>query len=118
MQLWWAAIMEGIHVVTYARPRLWFVRVRKSENISAEAFDFMEEVPRYGETLFAITAVNVPECGRLVTGRIPLAFLTNGEASGSNGVTPPLVAELPKPVHGLLVQAYRPSSVTGHGLVA
>ena len=129
LQLRWTAIRGAINVVNYAPSGLWSVRVRESEKVLLEASDVIGEVQRYWEALYAKRPVNLPAFERLVRAHIPrgvpeewrsvqdytLQDLKNAvrqavaedKAPGSNRVTAALIAELPKPVQGLLVHAYR-----------
>ena len=129
LQLRWTAIRGAINVVNYAPSGLWSVRVRESEKVLLEASDVIGEVHRYWEALYAKRPVNLPAFERLVRAHIPkgvpeewrsvqdytLQDLKNAvrqavaddKAPGSNRVTAALIAELPEPVQGLLVHAYR-----------
>ena len=129
LQLRWTAIRGAINVVNYAPSRLWSVRVRESEKVLMEASDVIGEVQRYWEALYAKRPVNLPAFERLVRAHIPRGVpeewrsvqdyslqdlkdalkqaVANDRAPGSNRVTATLIAELPEPVHGLLVHAYR-----------
>ena len=129
LQLRWTAIRGAINVVSYAPSGLWSVRVRESEKVLLEGSDVIGKVQRYWEALYAKRPVNLPAFERLVQAHIPggvpeewrsvqdytLQDLKDGvrqavaddKAPGSNRVTAALIAELPEPVHGLLVHAYR-----------
>ena len=129
LQLRWTAKGGGINVVNSAPSGLWSVRVRESEKVLLEASDVIGEVQRYWEVLYAKRPVNLPAFERLVRAHIPrgvpeewrsvqdytLQDLTDAvrqavaddKAPGSNRVTAALIAELPQPVQGLLVHAYR-----------
>ena len=127
LQLRWTAIRGVINVVNYAPSGLWSVRVRESENVLLEASDVIGEVQRYWEALYAKRPVNLPAFERLVRAHIPKGVpeewrsvqdytmqdlkdavrqaVADDKAPGSNRVTAALIAELPEPVHGLLVHA-------------
>ena len=129
LQLWWMAIRGAINVVNYAPSGLWSVRVRESEKVLLEASDVIGEVQRYWEALYAKRPVNLPAFERLVRAHIPKGVpeewrsvqdyplqdlkdavrqaVADDKAPGSNRVTAALIAELPEPVQGLLVHAYR-----------
>ena len=129
LQIRWRAIRGAINVVNYAPSGLWSVRVRESEKVLMEASDVIGEVGRYWEALYAKRAVNLPAFERLVKAHIPRGVpeewrsvkdytlqdlkdtvrqaVADDKAPGSNRVTAALIAELPKPVQGLLVRAYR-----------
>ena len=129
LQLRWTAIRGAINVVNYAPSGLWSVRVRESEKVLLEASDVIGEVPRYWEALYAKRLVNLPAFERLVRTHIPRGVpeewrsvqdytlqdlkdavrqaVADDKAPGSNRVTAALIAELPEPVQGLLVHAYR-----------
>ena len=129
LQLRWTAIPGGINVVTFAPSGLWSVRVRESEKLLMEASDVIGEVQRYWEALYAKRPVNLPAIERLVKAHIPRGVpeewrsvqdytlqdlkdavkqaVADDKAPGSNRVTAALIAELPEPVQGLLVHAYR-----------
>ena len=94
LQLRWTAIRGAINVVNYAPSGLWSVRVRESEKVLLEASDVIGEVQGYWEALYAKRPVNLPA-------------VADDKAPGSNRVTAALIAELPEPVQGLLVHAYR-----------
>ena len=105
------------------------MRVRESEKVLMEASDVIGEVHRYSEALYAKRPVNLPDFKRLVRAHIPRGVreewrsvqdstlqdlkdavkqaVANDKAPGSNRVTAALIAELPEPVQGLLVHAYR-----------
>ena len=94
-----------------------------------EASDVIGEVQRYWEALYAKRPVNLPAFERLVRAHIPRwvpeewrsvqdytlqdlkdavrQAVADDKAPGSNRVTAALIAELPEPVQGLLVHAYR-----------
>ena len=94
-----------------------------------EASDVIGEVQRYREALYAKRPVNVPAFKRLVRAHIPRGVpeewrsvqdyilqdlkdagkqaVADDKAPGSNRVTAALIAELPEPLQGLLVHAYR-----------
>ena len=94
-----------------------------------EAWDVIGEVQRYWEALYAKRPVNVPAFERLVRAHIPKGVpeewrsvqdytlqdlkdavrqaVADDKAPGSNQVTAALIAELPEPVQGLMVHAYR-----------
>ena len=123
LQLRWTAIRGAINVVNYAPSGLWSVRVRESEKVLLEASDV------YWEALYAKRPVNLPAFERLVRAHIPRGVpeewrsvqdytlqdlkdavrqaVAEDKAPGSNRVTAALIAELPEPVQGLLVHAYR-----------
>ena len=129
LQLRWTAIRGAINVVNYAPSGLWSVRVRESEKVLLEASDVIGEVQRYWEALYAKRPVNPPAFERLVRAHIPKGVpqewrsvqdytlqdlkdavrqaVADDQAPGSNRVTAALIAELPEPVQGLLVHAYR-----------
>ena len=129
LQLRWTAIRGAINVVNYAPSGLWSVRVRESEKVLLEASDVIGEVQRYWEALYAKRPVNLPAFERLVRAHIPKGVpeewrsvqdytmqdlkdavrhaVADDKAPGSNRVTAALIAELPEPVQGLLVHAYR-----------
>ena len=129
LQLRWTAIRGAINVVIYALSGLWSVRVRESEKVLLEASDVIGEVQRYWETLYAKQPVNLPAFEGLVRAHIPRGVpeewrsvqdytlrdlkdavrqaVADDKAPGSNRVTAALIAELPEPVQGLLVHAYR-----------
>ena len=129
LQLRWTAIREAINVVNYAPSGLWSVRVRESKKVLLEASDVIGEVQRYWEALYAKRPVNLPAFERLVRAHIPRGVpeewrsvqdytlqdlkdtmrqaVAEDKAPGSNRVTAGLIAELPEPVQGLLVHAYR-----------
>ena len=129
LQLRWTAIRGAINVVNYAPSGLWSVRVRESEKVLLEASDVIGEVQRYWEALYAKRPVNLPAFQRLVRAHIPRGMpeewrsvqdytlqdlkdavrqaVADDKAPGSNRVTAALIAELPEPVQGLLVHAYR-----------
>ena len=129
LQLRWTAIRGAINVVNYAPLGLWSVRVRESEKVLMEASDVIGEVQRYWEALYAKRPVNQPAFERLFRAHIPTGVpeewtsvqdytmqdlkdavrqaVADDKAPGSNRVTTALIAELPEPVQGLLVHAYR-----------
>ena len=129
LQLRWTAIRGAINVVNYAPSGLWSVRVRESEKVLMEASDVIGEVQRYWEALYAKRPVNLPAFERLVRAHIPRGVteesrsvqdytlqdlkdavkqaVADDKAPGSNRVTAALIAELPEPVQGLVVHAYR-----------
>ena len=129
LQLRWTAIRGAINVVNYAPSGLWSVRVRESEKVLLEASGVIGEVQRYWEALYAKRPVNLPAFERLVRAHIPKGVpeewrsvqdynlqdlkdavrqaVADDKAPGSNQVTAALIAELPEPVQGLLVHAYR-----------
>ena len=129
VQLRWTAIRGAINVVNYSPSGLWSVRVRESEKVLLEASDVIGEVQRYWEALYAKRPVNLPAFERLVRAHIPRGVpeewrsvqgytlqdlkdavrqaVADDKAPGSNRVTAALIAELPEPVQGLLVHAYR-----------
>ena len=129
LQLRWTAIRGAINVVNYAPSGLWSVRVRESEKVLLEASDVIGEVQRYWEALYAKRPVNLPAFERLVRAHIPKGVpeewrsvqdytmqdlkdavrraVADDKAPGSNRVTAALIVELPEPVQGLLVHAYR-----------
>ena len=94
-----------------------------------EASDVIGEVQRYWEALYAKRPVNLPAFERLVRAHITKGVpeewrsvqdytmqdlkdavrqaVADDKAPGSNRVTAALIAELPEPVQGLLVHAYR-----------
>ena len=128
LQLRWTAIRGGINVVNYAPSRLWSVRVRELEKVLLEASDVIGKVQRYWEALYAKRPV-MPAFERLVRAHIPRGVpekwrsvqdytlrdlkdavrqaVADDKALGSNRVTAALIAELPEPLQGLLVHAYR-----------
>ena len=129
LQLRWTAIRGAINVVNYAPSGVWSVRVRESEKVLLEASDVITEVQRYWEALYAKQPENLPAFERLVRAHIPKGVpeewrsvqdytmqdlkdtvrqaVADDKAPGSNRVTAALIAELPEPVQGLLVHAYR-----------
>ena len=129
LQLRWTAIRGAINVVNYAPSGLWSVRVRESEKVLLEASDVIGEVKRYWEAPYAKRPVNLPAFERLVRAHIPRGVpeewrsvqdytlqdlkdavrqaVADDKAPGSNRVTAALIAELPEPVQGLPVHAYR-----------
>ena len=129
LQLRWTVIRGAINVVKYAPSGLWSVRVRESEKVLLAASDVIGEVQRYCEALYAKRPVNLPAFEQLVRAHIPRGVpeewrsvqdytlqaledalrqaVADDKAPGSNRVTAALVAELPEPVQGLLVHAYR-----------
>ena len=126
LQLRWTAIRGAINVVNYAPSSLRSVRVRESEK---EASNVIGEVQRYWQALYPKRPVNLPAFERLVKAHIPRGVpeewrsvqdytlqdlkdavkqaVADDKAPGSNRVTAALIAELPEPVQGLLVHAYR-----------
>ena len=83
-----------------------------------EASEVIEEVQRYWEALYAKRPLDLPAFERLVRAHIPRPqdqdlkdavkqAVADGKAPGFNRVTAALIAELPEPVQGLLVHAYR-----------
>ena len=94
-----------------------------------DASDVISEVQRYWEALYAKPPVNLPAFEWLVGARIPLGVpaecrlvqhytlqdlkdavkqaTADNKAPRSNRVATALIAELPVPVQGLLVHAYR-----------
>ena len=122
-------IRGAINVVNYAPSGLWPVRVQESENVLLEASEVIGEVQRYGEALYPKRPLNLPAFERLVRARIPRGVpeewrsvqdytmhdlkdavkqaVADDKAPGSNRVMAALIAELPEPVQGFLVQAYR-----------
>ena len=129
LQLRWMAMRGAINVVNYALSGLWSVRVRESEKVLLEASDVIGEVQRYWEALYAKRPVNLPAYIRLLRAHIPRGVpeewrsvedytlrdlkeavrqaVADDKAPRSNRVRAALIAELPEPVHGLLVHAYR-----------
>ena len=129
LQLRWTAIRGAINVVNYALSGLWSVRVCESEKVLLESLDVIGEVQRNREALYAKQPVNLPAFERLVRAHIPKGMpeewrsvqdytlhdlkeavrqaVADDKAPGSNRVTAALIAELPEPVQGLLVHAYR-----------
>ena len=129
LQLRWTAIRGVINLVNYAPSGLWSVRVRESEKVPLEASDVIGEVQRYWEALYAKRPVNLLAFEWLVRAHIPKGVpeewrsvqdytmqdlkdavrqaVADDKAPGSNRVTAALIAELPEPVQGLLVHAYR-----------
>ena len=129
LQLRWTAIRGGINVVNYATSGLWSVRVPESEKVLMEASDVIGKVERYWEALYAKRPVNLAAFERLVRAHIPRGVpeewtsvqdytlqdlkdavkqaVADDKAPGSNRVTAALIAQLPEPVRGLLVHAYR-----------
>ena len=129
LQLRWTAIRGAINVVNYAPSGLWSVRVRESEKVLLEASDVIGEVQRYHEALYAKRPVNLPAFERLVRahirGGVPEEWrsvqdytlqdlkdavrqaVADDKAPGYNRVTAALIAELPEPVQGILMHAYR-----------
>ena len=129
LQLRWTAIRGAINVVNYAPSGLWSVRVRESEKVLMEASDVIGEVQRYWEALYAKRPVNLLAFKRLVRAHIPQGVpeewrsvqdytlqdlkdavkqaVADDKAPGSDRITAALIAELPEPVQGLLVHAYR-----------
>ena len=129
LQLRWTAIRGANNVVNYAPTGLWSVRARESEKVLLEASDVIGEVQRYWEALYAKRPVNVPAFERVVRAHIPRGVpeewrsvqdytlqefkdavkqaVADDKAPGSNRVTAALIAELPEPVQGILVHAYR-----------
>ena len=127
LQLRWTAIRGAINVPNYGPSGLWSVRVRESEKVLLEASDVIGEVQRYWEALYTKRPVNLPAFERLVRAHIPRGVpeewrsvqdytlqdlkdavrqaVADDKAPGSNRVTAALIAELPKPVQGLLVHA-------------
>ena len=105
------------------------MRVRESDKVLMEASDVIGEVQRYWEALYAKRPVNLPTFERLVRAHVPRGVpeewrsvqdytlqdlkdavkqaVADDKAPGSNGVTAALIAELPEPVPGRLVHAYR-----------
>ena len=130
LQLRWAVIRGDINVVSCVPSGLWSVRVRESEKVLMGASEVIGEVRRYWEALYAKRPENLPAFERLVRAHIPrgvsdewksvqdytLQDLRNAvkqavaedKAPQSNRVKAALIAELPEPVQGLLVHAYRP----------
>ena len=129
LQLRWTAIRGAINVMNYAPLGLWPVRVRESEKVLLETSDVIGEVQRYWEAMYAKRPVKLPAFERLVRAHIPRGVpeewrsvqdyalqdlkdaarqaMADDKAPGSDRVTAALIAELPEPVHGLLVHAYR-----------
>ena len=129
LQLRWTAIRGAINVVNYAPTGLWSVRLRESEMVLLAASDVIGEVQRYWEALYAKRPVNLPAFERLDRAHIPRGApeewrsvqdytlqdlkdavkqaVADDKAPVSNRVTAALIAELPEPVQGLLVHAYR-----------
>ena len=129
LQLRWTAIRGAINVVNYAPSGPWSVRVRESEKVLMEALDVIGDVQWYWEALYAKRPVNLWAFERLVKAHIPRGVpeewrsvhdytlqdlkdavkqaVADDKAPGSNRVTAALIAELPEPVQGLLVHAYR-----------
>ena len=129
LELQWTAIRGAINLVNYVPSGLWSVRVRESEKVLMEASDVIGEVQRSWEALYAKRPVNLPAFERLVRAHIPRGVLeewrsvqdytpqdlkdvvkqavADDKSPGSNRVTAALLAELPEPVQGLLVHAYR-----------
>ena len=129
LQLRWTAIRGAINVVNYAPSGLWSVHARESEKVLMEALGVIGEVQRYWEALYAKRPVNLPAFERLVRAHIPRGVpeewrsvqdytlqdlkdavrqaVADDKAPGSNPVAAALIAELPEPVQGLLVHAYR-----------
>ena len=129
LQLRSTAIRGAINVVNYAPSGLWSVRVQESEKVLLEASDVIGEVQRYWEALHAKRPMNLPAFERLVWAHIPRRVpeewrsvqdytlqdlkdalrqaMADDKAPGSNRVTAALIGELPEPVQGLLVHAYR-----------
>ena len=129
LQLRWTAIRGAVNVVNYAPAGLWSVSVQESEKVLLEASDVIDEVQRYWEALYAKRPVNLPAFERLVRAHIPRGVpedwtsvqdytlqdlkdavrqaVADDKAPGSNRVTAALIAELPEPMQGLLVHAYR-----------
>ena len=129
LQLRWTAIRGAINVVNYAPSGVWSVRVRESEKVLMEAWDVIGEVQRYWEAPYAKRPATPPAFERLVRAHIPRGVpeewrsvqdytlqdlkdavkqtLADDKAPGSNRVTAALIAELPEPVQGILVHAYR-----------
>ena len=129
LQLRWMAIRWAINVVNYAPWGLWSVRVRESEKVLLEASDVIGEVQRYWEALYAKKSVNLPAFERLVRAQIPRGVLeewrsvqdytlqdlkdavrqavADDKAPGSNRVRAVLIAQLPEPLQGVPVHAYR-----------
>ena len=129
LQLRWIAIRWAINVVNYAPSGLWSVRVPESEKVLMEASDVIGEVQRFWEALYAKRPMNLPAFERLVRAHIPRGVpeewrsvqdytlqdlqdavkqaVADDKAPRSNRVTAALIAELPEPVQGLLVHAYR-----------
>ena len=116
-------------MVNYAPSGLWSVRVQEFEQVLMEASEVIGEVQRYREALYAKSLVNVPAFERLVRAHIPRGVpeewrsvqdytlpdlkdavkeaVADDKAPGSKRVTAALIAELPEPVQGLVVHAYR-----------
>ena len=129
LQLRWTSIRGAINVLNYAPSGLWSVCVCESETVLPEASDIIGEVQRYWEALYAKQPVNLPAFERLVQAHISRGMpeewrsvqdytlqhlkdavrqaVAHDKAPGSNRVTAALIAELPEPVQGLLVHAYR-----------
>ena len=121
------AIRGAINVVSYAPSGLWSVRVRQLEKVLMEASEVIGEVQRYWEALYAKRPVNLPAFERLVRAHISRGVpddwssvqelhalkdavkpaVADDKSPGSNRVTSALIGELPEPVQGLLVHAYR-----------
>ena len=94
-----------------------------------EASDVIGQDQRYWEALYAKRPANLPAFERLVRAHIPRGVpeewrlvqdytlqdlkdavrqaVADDKAPGSNRVTAALIAELPEPVQGLLVHAYK-----------
>ena len=129
LQLRWTAIRGAINVVNYAPSGLWSVRVCESEKVLLEASDVVGEVQEYWAALYAKRPVKLPAFERLVWAHIPRGVpeewrwlqhytlqdlkdavrqaVADDKAPGSNRVTATLTAELPEPIQGHLVHAYR-----------
>ena len=129
LQLRWTAIRGAGNVVNCAPSGLWSVCVPESEKVLLEASDVIGEVQRYWEALYAKRPVNLPAFEQLVWAHNPRGVpeewrpvrdytlqdlkdavrqaVADDKAPGSDRVTAALIAELPEPVQGLLVHAYR-----------
>ena len=105
------------------------MRVWESEKVLMEASEVIAEVQRYWVARYAKRLVNLLAFERLVSAHIPRGVpeewrsvqdytlqalkdavkqaVADDKAPGSNRVTAALIAELPEPVQGLLVHAYR-----------
>ena len=129
LQLRWTAIRGAISVVNYAPSGPWSVRVRESEKGALGGLGRHRRGPEVLGGLYAKRPVNLPAFERLVGAHIPRGVpeewgsvqdytvqdlkdavqqaVADDKAPGSNRVTAVLIAELPEPVQGLLVHAYR-----------
>ena len=129
LQLRWTAIRGAINVVNCAPSGLWSVHVCGSEKVLCEASEVILKVQKYWEALYAKQPVNLSAFERLVRAHTPRGVpeewrslqddtlqdlkdavkqaVADDKARGSNLGTAAVIAELPEPVRGLLVHAYR-----------